>query len=142
MGYDGGFTKIRMKINTQEDLINYEEKLRLPIYEIIGHDNFYKFEGLSVNLSYLDNNWLQMHSLSKVIKEEDLKDYDVDDSRFTLITKDILYKYINQLNRELYENFSDEDIVSKELNEDIIKLKELYETFDWENDTLVFSYSY
>lgn len=142
MGYDGGFTKIRMKINTQEDLINYEEKLRLPIYEIIGEDNFYKFEGISVELSYLDNNWMQLHSLSKVIKEEDIKDYDVDDSRFTLITKDILYKYINQLNRELYENFSNDNIISKELNEDIIKLKELYETFDWENDTLVFSYSY
>lgn len=142
MGYDGRFSKIRMKFENQDALINYEQKLRLSIYNAIGPKNFYKFEGTCVVLPYLDNNWLQREALSKVIKDEDIKDLDIDDCRFTLINKGILYKYINQLNKELLDKFYDDITISQELNEDIVRLKELYESFDWDNDTLVFSYSY
>ena len=39
MGYDGGFTKIRMKMRNQRDLDKYD-RLRNSIYNIIGRDNF------------------------------------------------------------------------------------------------------
>ena len=67
---------------------------------------------------------------------EEIRNYEVDDNDFTLITKDELGQYISDLYGLLDE---------KELelyNEDIILLKNLYNTFDWDNDTLVFSYSY
>lgn len=131
MGYDGGFTKIRMKINSQEELNKYDSNLRYKIYKIIGSDNFYKFEGKVVDLSFLDNSWVQAKVMFKTI--EDVKNYVIDDTHFTLITKDILGQYISNLHGE-----EDNEIYF----EDIKLLEDLYNSFDWINDTLVFSYSY
>lgn len=136
MGYDGGFHKVRMKLNNQDAVDNYEKKLRSSIYKIIGHDNFYKFEGLAIELPYLDNDWVQRRVLGRVIDDENIKNYETDDTHFTLITKDILCKYITELDKELKQNHSEN------LSTDIKLLKDLYNTFDWNNDTLVFSYSY
>ena len=134
MGYDGGFTKIRMKMRNQRDLDKYD-RLRNSIYNIIGRDNFYKFESMAVDLPHLDNDWKQFEILKNTLNKE-IRNYEVDDNDFTLITKDELGQYISDLYGLLDE---------KELelyNEDIILLKNLYNTFDWDNDTLVFSYSY
>lgn len=132
MGYDGGFTKIRMKINNQNDLNKYELNLRHDIYDVIGMDNFYKFEGVAIDLPYLDNNWTQVEVLQKTIKK-DIKNYELDDTHFTLINQDILGQYISDLH-----GGDDREIYLK----DIKLLEKLYNEFDWENDTLVFSYSY
>ena len=134
MGYDGGFIKIRMKMRNQKDLDKYD-RLRNSIYNIIGRDNFYKFESIAVDLPHLDNDWKQFEILKNTLNKE-IRNYEVDDNDFTLITKDELGQYISDLYGLLDE---------KELelyNEDIILLKNLYNTFDWDNDTLVFSYSY
>ena len=134
MGYDGGFTKIRMKMRNQRDLDKYD-RLRNSIYNIIGKDNFYKFESIAVNLPHLDNDWKQFEILKNTLNKK-IRNYETDDNSFTLITKDELGQYISDLYGLLDE---------KELelyNEDIILLKNLYNTFDWDNDTLVFSYSY
>ena len=134
MGYDGGFTKIRMKMRNQKDLDKYD-RLRNSIYNIIGRDNFYKFESMAVDLPHLDNDWKQFEILKNTLDKE-IRNYEVDDNDFTLITKDELGQYISDLYGLLDE---------KELelyNEDIILLKNPYNTFDWDNDTLVFSYSY
>ena len=134
MGYDGGFTKIRMKMRNQRDLDKYD-RLRNSIYNIIGRDNFYKFESIAVDLPHLDNDWKQFEILKNTLNKE-IRNYEVNDNDFTLITKDELGQYISDLYGLLDE---------KELelyNEDIILLKNLYNTFDWDNDTLVFSYSY
>ena len=134
MGYDGGFTKIRMKMRNQRDLDKYN-RLRNSIYNIIGRDNFYKFESIAVNLPHLDNDWKQFEILKNTLNKK-IRNYETDDNSFTLITKDELGQYISDLYGLLDE---------KELelyNEDIILLKNLYNTFDWDNDTLVFSYSY
>ena len=134
MGYDGGFTKIRMKMRNQRDLDKYD-KLRNSIYNIIGRDNFYKFESIAADLPHLDNDWKQFEILKNTLNKE-IRNYEVDDNDFTLITKDEMGQYISDLYGLLDE---------KELelyNEDIILLKNLYNTFDWDNDTLVFSYSY
>ena len=134
MGYDGGFTKIRMKMRNQRDLDKYD-RLRNSIYNIIGRDNFYKFESIAVDLPHLDNHCKQFEILKNTLNKE-IRNYEVDDNDFTLITKDELGQYISDLYGLLDE---------KELelyNEDIILLKNLYNTFDWDNDTLVFSYSY
>lgn len=132
MGYDGGFTKIRMKINNQNDLNKYELNLRYDIYDVIGMNNFYKFEGTAIDLPYLDNNWTQVEVLQKTIKK-DIKNYELDDTHFTLINQDILGQYISDLHGS-----DDREIYLK----DIKLLEKLYNEFDWENDTLVFSYSY
>lgn len=134
MGYDGGFTKIRMKMRNQRDLDKYD-RLRNSIYNIIGRDNFYKFESIAVDLPHLDNDWKQFEILKNTLNKK-IRNYETDDNSFTLITKDELGQYISDLYGLLDE---------KELelyNEDIILLKDLYNTFDWDNDTLVFSYSY
>ena len=134
MGYDGGFTKIRMKMRNQRDLDKYD-RLRNSIYNIIGRDNFYKFESIAVDLPHLDNDWKQFEILKNTLNKK-IRNYETDDNGFTLITKDELGQYISDLYGLLDE---------KELelyNEDIILLKDLYDTFDWDNDTLVFSYSY
>lgn len=132
MGYDGGFTKIRMKIDTQKQLDRYNE-LRGKIYDIIGSTNFYKFEGSAIDLPYLDNNWKQVEVLNKTLGDVNVRNYEVDDNDFTLITEDDLAQYISDLYGE-----SDSRIYAK----DIKQLEHLYNTFDWENDTLVFYYSY
>ena len=62
-----------------------------------------------------------------------MRNYEVDDNDFTLITEDDLAQYISDLHGE-----SDSRIYAK----DIKQLEHLYNTFDWKNDTLVFSYSY
>ena len=134
MGYDGGFIKIRMKMRNQRDLDKYD-RLRNSIYNIIGRDNFYKFESIAVDLPHLDNDWKQFEILKNTLNKK-IRNYETDDNSFTLITKDELGQYISDLYGLLDE---------KELelyNEDIILLKNLYNTFDWDNDTLVFSYSY
>ena len=132
MGYDGGFTKIRMKIDTQKQLDRYNE-LRGKIYDIIGSTNFYKFEGSAIDLPYLDNNWKQVEVLNKTLGDVNVRNNEVDDNDFTLITEDDLAQYISDLYGE-----SDSRIYAK----DIKQLEHLYNTFDWENDTLVFYYSY
>ena len=134
MGYDGGFTKIRMKMRNQKDLDKYN-RLRNSIYNITGRDNFYKFESIAVDLPHLDNDWKQFEILKNTLNKK-IRNYETNDNSFTLITKDELGQYISDLYGLLDE---------KELelyNEDIILLKNLYNTFDWDNDTLVFSYSY
>lgn len=133
MGYDGGFTKIRMKMNTQEELDKYELKLRSSIYETISSDSFYRFESNAIDLDYLDNNWVQAEVMFKTIKDEKVKNYEADDGCFTLITKDMLRQYIFNLH-----NQNNNDVYFK----DIKALENLYNSFDWDNDTLVFSYSY
>lgn len=134
MGYDGGFKKIRMKMRNQSDLDKYS-RLRNSIYNIIGSDNFYKFENVAVDLPLLDNDWKQLEILKNTLNEE-VRNYETDDNRFTLISKYELKQYISNLYKLLDE---------KELelyDKDIMLLKDLYDTFDWDNDTLVFSYSY
>ena len=123
-----------MKMRNQRDLDKYD-RLRNSIYNIIGKDNFYKFESIAVNLPHLDNDWKQFEILKNTLNKK-IRNYETDDNSFTLITKDELGQYISDLYGLLDE---------KELelyNEDIILLKNLYNTFDWDNDTLVFSYSY
>ena len=134
MGYDGGFIKIRMKMRNQKDLDKYD-KLRDSIFNIIGRDNFYKFESIAVNLPHLDNDWKQFEILKNKLNKK-IRNYETDDNDFTLITKDELERYISNL----YELLDEKEL--ELYNKDIILLKELYDTFDWDNDTLVFSYSY
>lgn len=133
MGYDGGFTKIRMKIDNQCDLEKYELKARSTIYDILGMDNFYAFEGIAIDLPFLDNNWIQANVMFKTMNEDNVKNYEIDDAHFTLITRDTLGQYISNL----HDN-DDREIYLK----DIKLLEKLYNEFDWGNDTLVFSYSY
>lgn len=134
MGYDGGFTKIRMKMRNQKDLDKYD-RLRNSIYNIIGRDNFYKFENIAVDLPHLDNDWKQFEILNNTLNKK-IRNYETDDNDFTLITKDELERYISNL----YELLDEKEL--ELYNKDIMLLKELYDTFDWDNDTLVFSYSY
>ena len=134
MGYDGGFAKIRMKMRNQNDLNKYVN-LRNKIYDCIGEDNFYKFES-DVDLPMLDNDWVQVKILRETLALTNKRVYNAYDTNgFTLITQEELGQYI----LDLYELLSNEDV--KLFEEDIKLLKELYDTFDWENDTLVFSYS-
>ena len=134
MGYDGGFTKIRMKMRNQKDLDKYD-RLRNSIYNIIGRDNFYKFENIAVDLPHLDNDWKQFEILKDTLNKK-IRNYETNDNDFTLITKDELKQYISNL----YELLDEKEL--ELYNKDIMLLKELYDTFDWDNDTLVFSYSY
>ena len=134
MGYDGGFIKIRMKMRNQRDLDKYD-RLRNSIYNIIGRDNFYKFESIAVDLPHLDNDWKQFEILKDTLNKK-IRNYETGDNDFTLITKDELEQYISNL----YELLDEKEL--ELYNEDIILLKNLYNTFDWDNDTLVFSYSY
>ena len=134
MGYDGGFIKIRMKMRSQKDLDKYD-RLRNSIYNIIGKDNFYKFENIAVNLPHLDNDWKQLEILKNTLNKK-IRNYETDDNDFTLITKYELEQYISNL----YELLDEKEL--ELYNKDIMLLKELYDTFDWDNDTLVFSYSY
>ncbi len=134
MGYDGGFAKIRMKMRNQNDLNKYVN-LRNKIYNCIGKDNFYKFES-GVNLPMLNNDWVQVRILRETLASMNKRVYNAYDTNgFTLITQEELGQYIS----DLYGFLSNEDV--KLLKEDIKLLEELYDTFDWENDTLVFSYS-
>lgn len=133
MGYDGGFAKIRMKMRNQNDLNKYVN-LRNKIYNCIGKDNFYKFES-GVNLPRLNNDWVQVKILRETLASMNKRVYNAYDTNgFTLITQEELEQYILNLYR-----LSKEDV--EMLKEDIKLLEELYNTFDWENDTLVFSYS-
>lgn len=145
MGYDGGFSKIRMKMDNQLALDNYYTSLRGSIYDIVGRDNFYKFETLAVNLRYLDNTWEQFYALTEVMNEKDIKNYENDSCKFTLISKDVLSNYIVEVeklyNKEIAAHGEDDE-ENKWLKNDITSLKELLSNFNWENDTLVFSYSY
>ena len=134
MGYDGGFIKIRMKMRNQKDLDKYD-RLRNSIYNIIGRDNFYKFENIAVDLPHLDNDWKQFEILKDTLNKK-IRNYETNDNDFTLITKDELEQYISNL----YELLDEKEL--ELYNKDIMLLKELYDTFDWDNDTLVFSYSY
>lgn len=134
MGYDGGFIKIRMKMRNQRDLDKYD-RLRNSIYNIIGRDNFYKFENIAVDLPHLDNDWKQFEILKNTLNKK-IRNYETDDNDFTLITKDELEQYISNL----YELLDEKEL--ELYDKDIMLLKELYDTFDWDNDTLVFSYSY
>ena len=134
MGYDGGFIKIRMKMRSQKDLDKYD-RLRNSIYNIIGKDNFYKFESIAVNLPHLDNDWKQFKILKDTLNKK-IRNYETDNNDFTLITKYELKQYISNL----YELLDEKEL--ELYNKDIMLLKELYDTFDWDNDTLVFSYSY
>ena len=134
MGYDGGFAKIRMKMRNQNDLNKYVN-LRNKIYNCIGKDNFYKFES-GVNLPMLNNDWVQVRILRETLASMNKRVYNAYDTNgFTLITQEELGQYIS----DLYGFLSSEDV--KLFEEDIKLLEELYDTFDWENDTLVFSYS-
>lgn len=134
MGYDGGFAKIRMKMRNQNDLNKYVN-LRNKIYNCIGKDNFYKFES-GVNLPMLNNDWVQVRILRETLASMNKRVYNAYDTNgFTLITQEELGQYIS----DLYGFLSNEDV--KLLKEDIKLLEELYVAFDWENDTLVFSYS-
>lgn len=134
MEYEGGFTKIRMKMRNQDDLNKYVN-LRNRIYDCIGEDNFFKFES-SVDLPLLDNDWVQVIILRQTLASMNKRVYNAYDTNgFTLITQEELEQYISNL----YKSLSKEDVET--LKEDIELLEELYDTFDWENDTLVFSYS-
>ena len=126
MEYEGGFTKIRIKMRNQDDLNKYVN-LRNKIYDCIGEDNFYKFES-SIDLPLLDNDWVQVIILRQTLASMNKRVYNAYDTNgFTLITQEELEQYISNLYKSL-------------LKEDIESLEELYDTFDWENDTLVFSY--
>lgn len=134
MGYDGGFSKIRMKMRNQNDLNKYVN-LRNKIYNCIGKDNFYKFES-GIKLPILDNDWIQVKILRETLASTNKRVRNAYDTNgFTLITQEELGQYIS----DLYGFLSNEDVELFE--EDIKLLKELYDTFDWENDSLVFSYS-
>ena len=134
MEYEGGFAKIRMKMRNQNDLNKYVN-LRNKIYDCIGEDNFYKFES-DVDLPMLDNDWVQVKILRETLVLTNKRVYNAYDTNgFTLITQEELGQYIS----DLYGFLSNEDV--KLFEEDIELLKELYDTFDWENDSLVFSYS-
>lgn len=133
MEYEGGFTKIRMKMRNQTDLNKYVN-LRNKIYDCIGEDNFYKFES-SIDLSLLDNDGVQVIILRQTLASMGKRVYNAYDTNcFTLIAQEELKQYIS----DLYRFLQKENI--KTLKEDIESLVELYNTFDWENDTLVFSY--
>lgn len=144
MGYDGGFTKIRMKIEDQQSLDNYELNLRKPIFNTIGKDNFYKFENSAVDLRFLDNDWTQVHCLRKVINNSEIRNYECDETQFTLITKDMLEKYLVEITKDYEEKLLEygEDEENSWYKNDIKLLEQLCASFEWENDTLVFSYSY
>lgn len=144
MGYDGGFTKIRMKMENQQQLDNYELNLRKPIYNTIGRDNFYKFEVSAVDLRYLNNDWAQTHCLRKVMDNSQIRNYERDDTKFTYITKETLKKYIVEVKKDYEEKLLEygEDEENGWYKNDIELLEYLYNNFKWEEDTLVFSYSY
>lgn len=152
MGYDGRFTKIRMKLDNQEQLDNYYVKARNEIFDTIGRNNFYKFEGFATNLR-IDNDWTEAELLSKVVVKaggSKLKNYEVDACHYTYISKDILKNFIDELKNmnlsDYYDLKTASETAIKELEEDICndikKLEKLHKEFDWENDTLVFSYDY
>lgn len=109
--------------------------MRNKIYNCIGEDNFYKFES-SIDLPLLDNDWVQVIILRQTLVSMNKRVYNAYDTNgFTLITREELKQYISNL-----YSLSKEDVET--LKEDIESLEELYDTFDWENDTLVFSYCY
>ena len=84
----------------------------------------------------LDNDWVQVKILRETLTLTNKRVYNAYDTNgFTLITQEELGQYIS----DLYGFLSNED--TKLFEEDIKLLKELYDSFDWENDTLVFSYS-
>lgn len=147
MGYDSGFTKVRMKMENQEQVGKYFRQIRIKMYRIIGYDNFYKFETSAVELPLLDNDWTEALILSKVCK---LKNYEVDKCAFTYISKTTLKQYINELKLiKLSEHYDLNKMSYEEINrlhdnifDDIRKLEELYNEFDWDNDTLLFDYTY
>lgn len=133
MEYEGGFTKIRIKMRNQDDLNKYVN-LRSKIYDCIGEDNFFKFES-NIDLPLLDNDWVQVIILRQTLALIGKRVYNAYDTNyFTLITQKELKQYISNL----YKSLSKENV--KTLKEDIESLEKLYNTFDWENDTLVFSY--
>lgn len=155
MGYDGGFYKIRMKLNTQVQVRYYEMKLRKELskmFSIYNSDDFYDFENLAVELHFLDNDWTQVYGFNyspKLIE----KNFELeDDNYFTLITKETLKDYIEGLKiytrsddfkkRYNISNNDSEKQLIKDVDEDIKLLEKLYKEFDWDNDTLLFSYSY
>nr|DAQ39464.1 MAG TPA: hypothetical protein [Caudoviricetes sp.] len=147
MGYDGGFTKVRMKMENQEQVEKYYSEVRKKIYYAIGSDNFYKFETSAIDLPMLDNTWLQTKVLSEI---QDLNNYEIDECDYTYISKSVLEKYIRVLKRvDLsfhynVDKLSVEQLIelSDEYTNDIKLLEKLYDEFDWDNDTLLFSYSY
>lgn len=120
-------------MRNQNDLNKYVN-LRNRIYDCIGEDNFYKFES-SIDLPLLDNDCIQVIMLRQTLASMGKRVYNAHDTNsFTLIAQKELKQYISNL----YRFLSKED--TKTLKEDIESLVELYNTFDWENDTLVFSY--
>lgn len=144
MGYDGGFTKIEKKFNSQMELESYETKDRCNLYETMGKDEFYKFEASAVELGFLDNDWVQVQCLRTVLGDNKINNYESDDAEYTLITKEVLKSYINEAKKqlELYIEEYGEDEENGWFRNDILKMEKLYEEFDWDNHTLVFSYSY
>ena len=95
----------------------------------------------------LDNTWLQTKVLSEI---QDLNNYEMDKCDYTYISKSVLEKYIRVLKRVDLSFYYNVDKLSveqlMELNNkytnDIKLLEKLYDEFDWDNDTLLFSYSY
>lgn len=95
----------------------------------------------------LDNTWLQTKVLSEI---QDLNNYEIDECDYTYISKSVLEKYIRVLKRvDLsfhynVDKLSVEQLIelSDEYTNDIKLLEKLYDEFDWDNDTLLFSYSY
>lgn len=144
MGYDGGFTKIKKKLNTQKELNLYELKDRYNLYKEMGDDKFYEFEGSAVDLAFLDNNWIQVKCLKKVMADKKINNYEVDKTHYTLITKDILNEYILEVKNWIENYIVEHGIIEKKAYywNDILLLEKLYKDFDWDNNTLVFSYSY
>lgn len=142
MGYDGGFTKIKKKFNSQVELESYEINDRYNLYEEMGREEFYKFEGSAVDLAFLDNDWVQFNCLENVIGDGKINNYD--EAQYTLITKDILELYIEEVKEQLESYLKEfgEDEENGWLRNDILKLENLNKEFDWDNHTLVFSYSY
>lgn len=144
MGYDGAFTRICSKINNQEQLDYYGEKLRFPLYKVIGKEDFYKFEHKAINLEILDNSWLQVEFLNEILSEDKIRNYENDENKYTLITKDILKQYIIHCGKFLEDKLKkdENDESCKLLKNDIEILENLYESFNWDRHTLVFSYTY
>ena len=95
----------------------------------------------------LDNTWLQTKVLSEI---QDLNNYEMDKCDYTYISKSVLEKYIRVLKRvdlSFYYNVDKLSVeqlmeLNNEYTNDIKLLEKLYDEFDWDNDTLLFSYSY
>lgn len=145
MGYDGGFTKIGIRMENQLVVDDYEQNIREKLYDVIKEEAFHKFESPAVDLGYLDNSWTQVRCLRDVMGDNPIKDYDSDDNKYTLITKEILKEYISKVKIDYNENiikYGEDDEENKMYLEDILSLENLYKNFDWDKNTLVFSYSY